>query len=117
MRTFQILGCIAIIALMVDPAVAQVPKGPPPGVPKGPPPKGAPAPLIGVGLPMVGSVLVALLLVRRFRRKRLGASAPAGWAACTVKIAIADPHADRASCLLPARVANARGSLSWRSHD
>jgi hypothetical protein len=53
MKPLRILlhGCINIIALMVGPAVAQVPKGPPP--------KGAPAPLIGVGLLMVESVFVA----------------------------------------------------------
>jgi hypothetical protein len=32
-------------------------------------PRGGPAPLLGVGLPLIGGVLATVFVVRRFRRK------------------------------------------------
>jgi len=73
MKTLRLFGCLAIVTLMANPSLAQtlaipqdavVAKRPPPH-----PPKAGPAPLIGVGLPMVGTVLAALLLARRVRRR------------------------------------------------
>lgn len=55
------LGCVSILALAVPSAVqAQA---------RGTVVRGGPAPLIGVGLPLVGGVLAAVLLARRLRRK------------------------------------------------
>jgi len=55
------LGCVSILALAVPSAVqAQT---------RGTVVRGGPAPLIGVGLPLVGGVLAAVLLARRLRRK------------------------------------------------
>jgi hypothetical protein len=76
MKALRILGCMAIVTvpLMADLAFAQ-PKGngqgngPGNGQGNGPQTKSAPAPLIGVGLPMAGAVLLTFLLVRRFRQK------------------------------------------------
>ena len=52
----------AILVVIADPALAQL--RPVPSTRPGP------APLIGVGLPLVvGGVLAAIMLVRRFRRK------------------------------------------------
>ena len=72
----RILGCMAIVTipLMADPAIAQPTSTPTPigtGTPGFDPARTrpGPAPLIGVGLPMVGAVLLALLLVRRFGQK------------------------------------------------
>lgn len=54
---FVFLGLAAVAVMaMVDPALAL-----------SQPPKGAPGPLIGVGLP-VGAVVVAALIARHFRR-------------------------------------------------
>ena len=84
MKTLRLLGCTAVLTIPLmaadfDSAQAQkVPvtstdKVPLPSTDKVPLPstgtKPAPAPLIGVGLPAVGGVLLALALVRRFRRK------------------------------------------------
>ena len=55
-----ILGSVGVAAtalIVADPAFA------------GRVPRGGPAPLIGVGLPIIGGVLIALEFVRRFRRK------------------------------------------------
>src|SRR5262245_21957554 len=70
MKAIRILGCMAVLtfSLMADLAFAQ--RTPPSPAPTPTPViRGAPAPLIGVGLPMAGAGLLALLLVRRFRRK------------------------------------------------
>jgi hypothetical protein len=48
---------VACLLMAVDPALAL-----------GGEPQHSPAPLIGVGLPIAGGVVVALLLVRRFRK-------------------------------------------------
>lgn len=62
MKALRMLGCMAVVTipLMADLAFAQGAMGPPfnpPGPPSGIKP--APAPLIGVGLPMAGGVLGA----------------------------------------------------------
>ena len=58
-RMTCILGSAGMVVMvsvvMTDPALAVVRPGP--------------APLIGVGLPLVGGVLAAIMVVRRFRRK------------------------------------------------
>ena len=76
MKTLRILSCMAIVTipLMADPAIAQDPltsigPGTSSAAANRPLPQRAPAPLIGVGLPMVGTALLALLLVRRLRRR------------------------------------------------
>jgi len=73
MKELQIIGCMAIvtISLMADHAFADHPKGdgPPFGYAKGHQPRGAPAPMIGVGLPMLGTTLLGFWLVRRLVRK------------------------------------------------
>ena len=79
MKALRILGCTAVltIPLMSDLAFAQA-ADPPMGKGGGNGPvnsqgngaRPAPAPLMGVGLPMAGGVLLALLLVRRFRQKK-----------------------------------------------
>jgi hypothetical protein len=82
MKALRIPGCMAVVTipLMADLAFAQGPPSDPRWATaramvratvrgNGPKINPAPAPHIGVGLPMVGSVLAALLLVRRFRRK------------------------------------------------
>ena len=51
------LGAAAAAVVFADPALAE--RIPRPG----------PAPLLGVGLPLLGGVLGTLLLVRRYRRK------------------------------------------------
>jgi hypothetical protein len=51
------VGILAVAVIATDPAWAQRV------------PRGGPAPLIGAGLPLLGGVLAALVLVRRFRRK------------------------------------------------
>ena len=55
------LGCVSILALAVPGAVQAQERGTVV--------RGGPAPLIGVGLPLVGGVLAAVLLARRLRRK------------------------------------------------
>lgn len=58
MAALSCAGVAAAIGLsVVDPAFAQRI------------PRGGPAPLIGVGLPLLGGVLATLFVVRRFRRK------------------------------------------------
>ena len=59
MTALSCVGVAAAVALIVaDPAFAQL-RDPRPG----------PAPLLGVGLALVGGVLGTVLLVRRYRRK------------------------------------------------
>jgi hypothetical protein len=55
------LGCVSVMALAVPGAVHAQDRG---SIVRG-----GPAPLIGVGLPLVGGVLAAVLLARRLRRK------------------------------------------------
>jgi hypothetical protein len=76
MKALRILGCMTIVTipLMTDLAFAQPMgngggNGPGNGQGNGPQIKSTPAPLIGVGLPMAGAVLLTFLLVRRFRQK------------------------------------------------
>ena len=65
MRVFRILGCavMLILSAIANPAFAQQIR---PSI--SPSIRPGPAPLIGVGIPMVGGVLSALLLARRLRR-------------------------------------------------
>jgi len=77
MKALRILGCMAVVTIPLmaaDLAFAQNRNnnggnGGNGGNNNNNPPRGAPAPLMGVGLPMAGGVLLALLLVRRFRQK------------------------------------------------
>jgi hypothetical protein len=62
MKALRILGCMAIVSLIGNPASAHNVR-----VLSTNSIKPAPAPLIGVGLPMAGAALLALLLVRQFR--------------------------------------------------
>ena len=73
MKALRMLGCMAIVTipLMADLAFAQTSIGPGTAgaAANRPIPRPGPAPLIGVGLPMAGGLLLAFLLVRRFRQK------------------------------------------------
>lgn len=55
------LGCVSVLAMAVPSAVQAQDRGTIV--------RGGPAPLIGVGLPLVGGVLAAVFLARRLRRK------------------------------------------------
>lgn len=50
-------GVAAAAAVIADPAIASLT------------PRPGPAPLLGVGLPLLGGVLGTMILIRRFRRK------------------------------------------------
>src|SRR5262249_2564683 len=65
MKIFRILGCAAIVicSAMAAPAFPQQQR------PQSSTVRPAPAPLIGVGVPMIGGLLAALLLAHRLRRK------------------------------------------------
>jgi hypothetical protein len=54
------LGCVSMLAIAVAVAVEAQNSGIP---------RGGPAPLLGVGLPLLGGVLVAVFVARRLRRK------------------------------------------------
>jgi len=75
MQALRVLGCMAVVAipfLAADLALAQGGNNNGGGGNQNQNnnPKRGPAPLIGVGLPAAGGVLLALLLVRRFRQKK-----------------------------------------------
>lgn len=56
-----VLGGLVVFLLgAIDPAFAQRVSGT----------RGAPGPLIGVGLPIAGAVIATVLVARRFRRKQ-----------------------------------------------
>lgn len=56
-RSVSVLGGLSVVLLaMFEPALANDPI------------RGAPGPLIGIGLPIAGVVLVALMVARSFRR-------------------------------------------------
>lgn len=58
MTALSCAGVAAVVLIATDPALAEL-RNPRPG----------PAPLLGVGLALVGGVLGTMMLVRRYRRK------------------------------------------------